>query len=216
MRIFSEVISWLLNPLLIPAIAVSLLCLFPVEPDYFEVAKDSFYDYTWSFKWFYIKSFLIFGFGAPALSLVIMSKTGFVSSIQLNEQYERFVPIVLTMLYCGLLLFLFTNMNEQIPVSQHAFAMCYVGIVVSITSFVANFWMKISLHAMGAGMLLGLFFSYYLKHHPVTLLPIYVACILAGLILMARLYLGKHTNVELYTGLVSGSLITFTIDSMYT
>lgn len=212
MKVLSQVISWLFNPLILPTYVILALCFIPVYPDYYENMMNSFYDMPVEHKFFYIKSFFIFGFAAPGLSLYIMSRTGFITSVELDERKERFVPMAVTLMYCFLLWFLFRNIDGTTMVPKHAYSMCVAGGVVAIYSGIINNWTKISLHAGGSGMMLGLLFSYYMQHHPYTIWPIIGAILLSACIIGARLFLGKHTNFQVYLGLISTTLITFILD----
>lgn len=77
-----------------------------------------------------------------------------------------------------------------------------------LIAFVVNFWFKISLHASGWGGFVAVYL-YLLSYYGASYFyPFMIAIICAGLVGMARLYLGAHSNKELYVGYISGFGLT--------
>ena len=71
-----------------------------------------------------------------------------------------------------------------------------------------NFFLKVSLHSSGIAVIVS-FFLFYPGNNPGFFLPVFISCILAGMIGSARLYLGSHTVKEITTGYIAGLLTGF-------
>ena len=78
-----------------------------------------------------------------------------------------------------------------------------------------NRWIKISLHAGGAGILVGYLAIFMLENSGFPILFITIAIIATGLTLSARLFLQRHTPLEVYSGWSLALIITFICCSYY-
>jgi hypothetical protein len=90
----------------------------------------------------------------------------------------------------------------QIPVFLKAYIFSTSFIAITVT--IINFWWKISLHSVGAGILTGIVIVLSLKMMvPLTwfLIPV---IIISGLILSSRLKLNSHNVSQVYLGFATG------------
>jgi membrane-associated phospholipid phosphatase len=78
-----------------------------------------------------------------------------------------------------------------------------------------NRWIKISLHAGGAGILVGFLFAFFLEQQTFALWILPVAILASGLTISARLFLNKHRPIEVYTGWTFAVFITFITHFIY-
>ncbi|MGB0429727.1 MAG: phosphatase PAP2 family protein [Bacteroidia bacterium] len=77
-----------------------------------------------------------------------------------------------------------------------------------IIAFVVSLRFKISLHASGWGGFVAVFLYLLLTYGNVFYYPFIAVVLLGGLVGFSRLYLNAHTNTELYSGYLSGFIVT--------
>ena len=194
-----------------PLIALTIVFYTPTYID-FKTQINSLYFIEPSIKQFFFNSFTLFCWVFPVTTLLIMKLTRQISSIELEHQKERFIPIIFTGIFQLMLLIMLYKFNHQITLSKHLFSLAYSGIIASFVYALINFHYKISLHAAGAGLFLGYIFAYYLDQSIAVIWPLYAACLLSGIIITSRIKLNKHSNSELITGFCIGFFITFVTD----
>jgi membrane-associated phospholipid phosphatase len=74
---------------------------------------------------------------------------------------------------------------------------------------IINRWVKISLHGGGAGILVGYLSVFMLENSGFPILFFAIAIIASGLCLSSRLFLQRHTPLEVYSGWSLALMITF-------
>lgn len=198
-------------PLAMPLVALLIVFYTPTYLDY-KIQINSLYYLDSSIKLFFFKSFVLFCWVFPVLTILIMKLTKQISSIELDEQKERFSPILFTGIYAAMLLTMLFKFNTQIILSKHLFSIAASGIVTSLLFIIINFKYKISMHAAGAGLLIGFIFSYYMDQPIVNLWSLFFACMLGAVVITSRIILNKHTNKELVSGFIIGFIIGFVTD----
>lgn len=159
--------------------------------------------------------FFIFSAIAPGLSFYILRKRNVISTIDMEDQRERNIPMFIMLAYCLLLYFLFTYKFADGQLPKYIYALPLAGVFVTITFTFINRWIKISLHGGGAGILTGFLFAYAVDQIYFQFLVLIFAVIASGLTIAARLYLQKHTPREVYTGWSLAVLITFLVNYLY-
>jgi len=150
----------------------------------------------------FITTFII-----PALSIVGLRTTMTISSVKLRNRAERVLPFSFITIFYGLTTYLF---HSKIEINDLILAI-FIGasLLVALLTIITVFF-KISVHAAGAGCMMGFLLSIMLIFPEHNLLWALIFIVLtAGLILSARLYLNAHTPVEVYSGFVLGMFISF-------
>jgi membrane-associated phospholipid phosphatase len=94
-------------------------------------------------------------------------------------------------------------------VPEVIFSLPWAGVLASAIAGLINRYEKISLHAMGAGMLFGFIVAYYKTQVIFDVDLIIGVAILGGLIMSARMYLGKHTLRQSIMGYLLGFFTVF-------
>ena len=214
MKIFAQVISWLFLPLFIPIYALALAMFVPANQDFF-FNLDCMYTMTVTQKWSLIYVFFLFLTALPGVSYIMLYRTRYISSLEIENREERFVPIILMAVYCISLYFLILYKVGAGSISKFALALPLSGFIVSIVSLFLNKWKKISLHTGAAGMLLGFILAYAMQHAFYEFWIIIVAVLICGLVMSARMFLGKHSLTESLLGWLAGTLITFVVNFYY-
>lgn len=214
MKITAHILSWVFLPLLMPIYGLILAMYVPSEPlitSYFE----SLYYFPPEAKEAILYMFFIFSALAPGFSFYLLRKRKVINTIDMENQAERTIPMLIMLAYCLLLFLLFRYKfpNAQLP--KYIYALPLAGVFVTIIFSLINRWIKISLHAGGAGILTGFIFAYAMDQLYFQFWILIFVIVASGLTIAARLYLNKHTPKEVYTGWSLAVFITFTIDYFY-
>ncbi len=204
MRVFFLLISAVFHPLLIVSYLIGLLLI--TTPALFGQVHWQAGLPTWA-------SITLFTAILPLIAIALLKPLGLLKSYGMPTRKERFIPYIIMMIF-----YLWASINLYY---QPTMPLTIVRIVVAMTlgivlAFLTNLAIKVSIHAMGAGMLLLWSFWLYREVLPPTLsidssmnsLPsAYVlpaAVIISGLIVSARIYLQAHTWREVGLGLLLG------------
>lgn len=194
LKILAKFISYILHPLFIPTyIFIWLTWRFPIHFDNITAAGLT------------LKTVSIFLNASffPAFAVFLLWRLKFIENIFLRTQKERIVPYIITMIFYWWLWYLSRNFTDQ-PDVLKAF---YFGIFLNtVFGLVINNFIKISMHAMGAGALVTLVIFTCIRYQTFLGADIMIATVLAGLICSVRLLLNQHSVAEIYAGLFVGVL----------
>ena len=144
-------------PLTMPLVALAIVLYTPTELDFY-TQINSLYYLEPSVKRFFFNSFALFGWMFPVVSILILRLTKQIDSIELDNQKQRFAPLLLSGVYAVMLLTLLFKFNAQVTLSVHLFSLAFSGVFVAVIFLIVNLKFKISLHAAGVGILLGFLF----------------------------------------------------------
>jgi membrane-associated phospholipid phosphatase len=214
MKIFSELISWIFLPLLMPVYGLLIVMYIPSQQDYF-LNEDSMYFLHPPAKEAILYMFLIFSAIAPGLSFLYLHKKGIISTIDMENKRERSIPMLIMLAYCLVLYFLFVIKAPGGILPKYVYALPLSGVFVTAAYGIINRWTKISLHAGGAGILSGFLFAYAYEQMEFQFWILLFPILASGLTLTARLFLEKHTPLEVYTGWTAAAIVTFLVNLLY-
>ena len=214
MKIFSDIVSWVFLPLFMPVYGLLLAMYIPSNEDYI-LNEDSLYFLTDTAKQAILYMFFIFSVLAPGLSFLLLHKKKIISTIDMENQRERNIPMILMLSFCLVLYFLFIIKAQNNILPKYVYALPLSGVFVTVTYTFINRWIKISLHAGGAGILTGFLLAYASAQVEFEMWILIAAVLASGLTLTARLYLKKHTQLEVYTGWSLAVLLTFLVNTLY-
>ena len=161
--------------------------------------------------------FLFFVFSAvlPGLSFVFLRSMNIITTIDMENKRERLIPMLIMLSFCLVLYFLFLIRAQNNMLPKYIYALPLAGVFVTASYTLINRWIKISLHAGGAGILTGFIIAYSIDQAMFEFWTIIFVILASGLTIMARLFLRKHTPLEVYTGWSLAVLITFLINFYY-
>ncbi|NCT93186.1 MAG: hypothetical protein GXC72_02075 [Chitinophagaceae bacterium] len=195
LRLPAQVVSYVFHPLFIP----TYIFIFLMKELPYEFAGITMWQLNMRlFGLFWLTAFF------PAFAVFLLWRLKFSESIYLRSQKERIIPFVITMFFYWWMYYLSRNFTDQPAVLKFFF----MGIFLSTSvGLVINNYMKISLHALGAGggAAAIILFAYY--YGAPFGLPISIAVLLAGLICTSRLLVSDHTTREIYTGVLTGAAL---------
>jgi membrane-associated phospholipid phosphatase len=172
------------------------------------VEMTSLYFAPMESKWALFTIFFLFSVVAPGVSFILLHRFKVISTIDIERQRERSLPLVIMLVYSLVLFFLLVYKAGAGTLPRYFYALPLSGVAVTSMFLLINRWIKISLHGAGAGILLGFLIIFTRAQDAFSLWWVLSALLAAGLTMAARLYLRKHTSLEVYTGFVFALLIT--------
>ena len=194
LRYAASLISWLFHPLLLGLYMCTYLVYGP--SDYFMGigARDRGQTVL-----IYIINSVFF----PLVTVLLCKALGFIRSLYVNTQKERIIIYSITMIFFFWTFYVFHNKPGMPPVM----AKMALGIFLAVSAdFVANIYLKVSMHATGAGGMAGLLVMTLFTSSAFIGYPIAIAILIAGLVCTARLLVSDHSMKDIVIGLVSGFL----------
>jgi membrane-associated phospholipid phosphatase len=212
-KTLAHIFSWLFLPLLMPFYGLYLSLYIPSEE--FSLSGQAMYQIPIELKSQLLIIFFIFSALAPGISFYLLHKRKIISTIDIEDSKERNFPLLIMFAYCMVLfsLFIFKAPNNILP--KYLYALPLSGAIVTAVFMFINRWVKISLHGGGAGILVGYLSVFMLENSGFSILFFAIAIIASGLCLSSRLFLQRHTPLEVYSGWLLALIITFICCSYY-
>lgn len=194
----ANILSWLFVPLLMPTYGILLifnLSILSLAPTQTKV----------------LYTLIVFGanFLLPMLMVVILKKMKLIDDIGLNGRRERVIPYVIT-----IICLLGTGWFLYMKGAPLWVAMFFAGgALAGLINMTVNFWWKISAHAAGIAGIVAMLIQIVKEGFPVpgTTLWIAATIILAGLLCSARVWLGRHTLMQVLAGTAVGFLSVWSL-----
>jgi membrane-associated phospholipid phosphatase len=214
MKILSEVLSWVFLPLLTPVYGLLIAMYVPSNED-FLLNESSLFFIQDEGKIAILYMFLFLSAIIPGLAFVFLKQQNVITTIDMENQKERNIPMFIMLTCCLLLYFLFVIRFHDINIPKYIYALPLSGVFVTVIYTYINRWIKISLHAGGVGIMTGFLFAYAINQMEFQFWILIFAIIASGLTISARLYLKKHTQKEVYTGWIFAVLMTFLVNYFY-
>lgn len=214
MKLSSQIISWLFVPLITPILGMLLVMFVPSVQDGLNV--DCLYLIAPEQKWQILYYYFFFCVVVPGLALLYLKGIGVVSTIEIDDRKERSIPILIMFLSCLALFLLHTYLiPKSYNYSKYVYSYPLAGVIVTGIYFFQTFWKKVSLHAGGMGIMTGFLIAYGVEMREFQSWIIPFAILSSGLVMSARVYLGKHTLLEVVVGWFTGTFVTFAINYYY-
>lgn len=190
--VLAKVISYLFHPVFIPLYAVWFMV----------------YEHPYLFAGFTPKekvlvmaqAFAMFTF-FPLVTVLLLRALKFIESFHLEKQKDRIIPLVA----CGVWYFWIWYVWKNLP--DYPKPAVQLALAVFISSWVGlmmNIRMKISLHAIGAGVLIMFILLLAFTQQLNFGIYISIALLIAGMVCTARFIVSNHTAREIYGGLLAG------------
>ncbi len=187
----ARIISVIFYPLFVPTYAFAILLTMPA---YFSALMPA------EAKWMVIGLIFATTCLLPTLFIIVMIKTGMVSTTYLSKKEDRTMPYIVSIIFFYLTYYLL----KRIQISPVYYYFMIGATFLNILIMGINLFWKISSHMASigafAGMMVGL--SYFLGTFYLSLIA--MAIIIAGLTGFARLKLGAHTPAQVYSGFLLG------------
>ncbi len=214
MKITSQLISWLFVPLFTPVLGIILVLFVPSYQDVLNV--DCLYTLSPEQKWQLLYYYFFFCVVVPGLAFLYLKGIGVISTIEVDDRKERSLPILIMFCSClGLYLLHTWMLPKEYNLSKYIYSYPLAGVIATAVYFFQTLWKKVSLHAGGMGIMSGFLIAYAAEMQEFQLWIILFALISSGMVMSARVYLGKHTLLEVVIGWFTGTLITFAVNYYY-
>ena len=200
LRIAAKIISYIFHPVFVPLYIV--LFMVYVHPYLFTGmgAMDK--------TRIVMMGALMFTF-FPIVTVLLLKALDFIKSIYLNTQKDRIIPLVA----CGVWYFWITyiwwnsnKMSDSLFIPKEAVQLALATFIASWLGLMANIKMKISLHAISAGVMATLFVLMAFSQELNFGIWLSVALFITGVVCTARFIVSDHTAAEVYGGLVTGAV----------
>lgn len=199
----ARIVSYLGHPLLV--LTYMLVLMLVINP--FAFGAQRIGDQRTVILFFYVVSttFLI-----PGIGVSLLKPLGLVQSLEMHDKQERIGPYIITGIFY---LWMFKNfINGGVPALYAKFVL---GATIGLFfAFFVNIFTKISAHATGMGgfVAMALLLAFEWSGSTVGVGPILLSLnallafviLLAGLVGVARLTLGSHTQADLWQGYAAG------------
>jgi len=206
MKFLAHFFSWVFLPLLMPSYGILISLFVPAYSTNIEMT--SLYFAPIESKWALFTIFFLFSVVAPGVSFILLHRFKVISTIDIERQGERSLPLVIMLVYSLVLFFLLVYKAGAGTLPRYFYALPLSGVAVTSIFLLINRWIKISLHGAGAGILLGFLIIFTRAQDAFSIWWVLSALLAAGLTMAARLYLQKHTSLEVYTGFIFALSIT--------
>ncbi|UBM60129.1 hypothetical protein LAG90_05675 [Marinilongibacter aquaticus] len=191
----ANLISYLFFPGLMPTFL--LASLYFLCPYILLVEAYSFWSRVILLLFVFLYTFLF-----PGLIVFWMHKNQKVKDLRLPDRKERFWPYLFSVIFSGFFAYFFYE--KSILLRPSAILLGTIALTILMVLLINQFW-KISAHATGIAGVLGTFFTLQFKYQESTLyIPFFIALIVAGLVLSARLKLNAHTPGQVGMGFIVG------------
>ncbi len=191
-KFVAHIFSYIFHPLFIPVYITWFLT--SVHPSYF--SGFSMYQKNWLvLRVAYSMVFF------PLITVLLLRALKFIDSFFLHTQKDRIIPYIA----CGIFYFwvylVFKN-QPNIPIVLTAFI--FSVFLASSAALIANIYLKISMHAIGMGGVIGILLIIMYSNTMLTTLPFSITFLLTGLVCTSRLIVSNHQPKEIYLGLLLG------------
>lgn len=187
----AKIISYVFSPLAMPFFSV--LLAFTVDPylaSYFSSeSKVAIYSVM-----------LLNTFIVPTLLILYLKRLKIISSLDVENRRERFIPFAIT-----LILYVVTYiLLRKSPLPEIVYSMVAACILALVLAFLITLTWKISIHMTGIGGVIGAMCALFEMHMFFPVLVLAGLILLAGFIGTARLVLNVHTLAQVIAGVVLG------------
>lgn len=195
LRGLAQALSWALHPFVLPLYLTLLL-----------FSQTAFAFFTPRVKYYLAGSILLYGVLLPMLSIVVLRYRGWLPDWKIAERRERIVPLMIGA--CCYMLCATTIGRIETAVFLRKF-MVAAACCEMMCALVTTRW-QISLHLTGMGAAVALLTVMNILAVPSMFVPLLWGIAAAGALASARLYLGRHTPLQLVAGFAGGFLVTLT------
>lgn len=194
MRLFSNIISGMFHPLLMVTYGVVLALTFTYLAIYPPTMKLLLAGGT------FLSTAVILG-----AFIFMMVKNGAAVDLELSDRHERVVPYLIFI--TSIMVCAFYMYKMMLP---FWFISLLLGACVAlILALLINFFWKISAHAIGIGGLLGGIMGVARIHLINPYWAFIIVILIAGLVGTSRIFLKRHTPMQVYAGFCLGFICTF-------
>ena len=138
----------------------------------------------------------------PLISVLLLRALNFIDSIYLKTQKDRIIPYIICMTFYFSVWYYFKKNHEV----EDLVSMGLAIFNASVAGFILNIFMKVSMHAIAAGVMTT-FIALLAFHESINLsLYLAIALLISGIVCTSRLIISDHRPSEIYIGFIAGVL----------
>jgi hypothetical protein len=194
LRSFARFVSVVFHPLFVPVYLAAYLIY--MHPYTFAVLDEKQ-------KLLRLISIFIITAFFPAITVFLLWRLKFASSIFLRTQKERIIPYVASTIY----FFWAFYVSKNLPGSSPYLTSLFLGVFLSTSAaLMANNYFKISMHALGVSGAAAFMIMLALHTTEPMGIPLAITTIIAGLVCTSRFIASDHTQYEVYWGVFLGAI----------
>lgn len=189
----SRILSLVMGPLLLPVYAILILLYGRTIMAYVPGRT----------KMFFILVVTLNTLIVPALFIGFLKTTGHISKLNLKDRSDRILPLLVTALCYALCAYMVSSYMIGFLVRKIMIS----GAVCILFAAVVSFFWKISLHMVALGGTLAILILLTVANIGFFQPWIIALVVISGLTASARLYLGRHTPLQVAAGFFAGFFI---------
>lgn len=194
MKFFSNIISGMFHPLLMVTYGVAMALTFTYLAIYPPVMK-----------WLLLGGAFLSTAVIPGVFIFLMVKNGAAVDLELSDRRERVVPYLI--ITTSIMVCLFYMYKMMVP---FWFLSLLIGACIALMlALFINFYWKISAHMLAVGGLLGGIMGVARIHLMNPYWAFILVVVIAGLVGTSRIFLKRHTPMQVYAGFSLGFICTF-------
>jgi membrane-associated phospholipid phosphatase len=189
---FANFLSYITHPLLTPLLGLLV------------ISNSGTYaaDLDPRFTQFIYLAVFVLTFLLPVTLIPFLRYLDLAKTLHFHDRKERLMPLYITLAFYIAAYFLISKLPISEVYQRFLFSASLSVLFVLIISY---FW-KISSHLTGWGGLVGLIFSLSIRFESDLMLFLIVSILITGLVGFARLRLGAHNALQVYSGFLMGFL----------
>ena len=188
----AAIFSYIFHPVFIPIYVVAFLVY--VHPSYFAGFSEKRKMMTLIIT---VQNLVMY----PLFAILLCKPLGFIDSVFLRTRNDRIIPYIMS----GIFYFWGYRVFSQQEMYPAAMSIFIFGIFIAVSAaLIANIYFKISMHAIGMGGWLGIFWIIARENSMLMTWPLSIVLLLTGIVCTSRLILSNHTQKDIYAGLAMG------------
>lgn len=205
MKILSRTLSWVFIPLNAPVFAL-LIAMYLPSDNYDSGYREVLFRLNEQWKYLLLLLFAFFSIIIPSFTILFMRFSGNISDVMMDKRSERIVPSLFVNLSAAALYYMLQSKDPHGDFPSAIYGLSMGSFITVFVCTVITRWWKISLHAAGMGIMSGFVFGYYLGMDDFQFWVLPVLLIVSGIVMSARMYLGKHTLAQCLAGFFIGAV----------
>lgn len=207
MNTLSRTLSWFFIPLNAPVIALAIVAYMPAyDPD----TREVLFLLQDQWKELLLLLFAFFSIIIPSFTILFLKFSGAVSTVMMDNRKERTLPSIFVNVSAIALYFMLRSKDPYNALPTAIYALAIGSFLTVFICTVITQWWKVSLHAAGMGIITGFLLAYYsnMMLYDFWMLP--VTLVASGVVMSARMYLGKHNLAQCLVGYLIGTTMLAT------
>ena len=142
----------------------------------------------------------------PLVTLLLLKGLKFIDSLFLRTQKDRIIPYISSSIF---FFWAFFAIHGQDFIPPVLVAFIFGIFLAASAALLFNIYFKISMHAIGMGGAIGLFFVIQVSNTMLMSWPLSLVFLITGIVCTSRMILHAHQPKEIYSGIAIGILSQF-------